>query len=133
MKRTLPLALAALVAACQSEPVGGPLTIEVGAPSSIAILQTINQAGQRCWMRPDEKPFRSYRMIPELDTVAGDPRILLVDRNNTTGRPQLVIESTSSPVKVSTYGPLVRTKLGGRINADIIRWATGDTRCAGHS
>lgn len=130
------LAVAALVGvltACQSEPIGGPLSIEVGAPTPVAILQTINEAGQRCWMKAGEKPFRKYRLVPELDTIAGNPRILLVERNNSAGRPQLVIESTSSPVKVSTFGPLVRTRLGGRINADIIRWSTGDPRCAGHS
>lgn len=124
---------AAALAACQSEPVGGPLSIEVASASPVAILQRINDTGQKCWIRSNEKPFREYRMIPELDTVAGTPRILLVDRNATGGRPKLVIESTDNPVKVNTYGPLVRTKLGARINADIIRWSTGDTRCAGHS
>ncbi len=130
------LALAAVsgaLTACQSEPVGGPLSIEVGAPTSVAILQTINQAGQRCWMQSGNRQFREYRMIPELDTIAGNPRILLVNRAATTGRPKLVIESTGKPVTVNTYGPLVRTKLGGRINADIIRWSTGDTRCTDKS
>ena len=134
MRRALPLvAGAVLLAACQSEPVGGPLSIEVGAPTPVAILQTINQAGLRCWMQSGNRQFSDYRMIPELDTIAGNPRILLVDRNATTGRPKLVIESAGRPVTVNTYGPLVRTKLGARINADIIRWSTGNTRCAGQS
>lgn len=121
--------LSASLAACQSEPVGGPLSIEVAAASPVSILQIINDAGQRCWMRSNDKRFRDYRLVPELDTVAGTPRILLVDRKATTGRPKLVIESDGSPVQVNTYGPLVRTKLGNRINSDIIRWSTGNTRC----
>ncbi len=132
MKRLAAIGALASLAACQSEPVGGPLSIEVGAPTSIAVLQTINEAGQRCWIKPGGKPFRDYRLIPELDTLTGTPRILLVERKAATGRPKLVIESTSAPVKVNTYGPLARSALGARVNADIIRWTTGDTRCAGH-
>lgn len=121
--------LAMTLAACQSEPVGGPLSIEVAAASPTSILQVVNEAGQRCWIRSNERAFRKYRLIPELDTIAGTPRILLVEKSDVTGRPKLVIESAGSPITVSTYGPAVRTRLGTRVNADIIRWSTGDTRC----
>ncbi len=131
MKKPAWLALLALAAGCQSEPVGGPLSIEVAAPSPISILQHINDTGQKCWIRPGKRPFRQYRMIPELDTITGTPRILLVDRKTIGGRPKLVIEATDGPVTVNTYGPLVRTKLGARINSDIIRWSTGDKSCTG--
>ncbi|MEZ5813014.1 MAG: hypothetical protein R3D45_16525 [Rhizobiaceae bacterium] len=121
-----------LLAACQSEPLGGPLSIEVAATSPITALQAVNDAGRRCWTGSGDHRFRAYRLVPELDTTAGNPRILVTEKGREAGRPQLVIESSGNPVKIETYGPLAHSRLGSRINADIMRWSSGDKRCAGH-
>ncbi|MDV6226593.1 hypothetical protein R2G56_09895 [Nitratireductor aquimarinus] len=125
-------ALAALtfsLAACQTEPAGGPLTLEVEESSAVKALQTINSAGLKCWIRSGDRRFRDLRMVPELDTRVGRPRLLIVRSNKQQGLPLLVIEASGSPATISTYGPLASTRTGARINTDIMRWSSGDSSC----
>ena len=68
-------------------------------------------------------------MIPELDTEAGRPRILVIERKDANALPALVIESSASPTSLRTFGPLSRDALSARINSDIIRWSTGNEGC----
>ncbi|PHP66633.1 hypothetical protein CSC94_13195 [Zhengella mangrovi] len=120
---------AAGLAACQREPAGGPLIATVDNSAAIALLQSVNMQAQTCWMRSKDRDFAAYRLIPELDTRVGKPRILLVQARAAQGLPQLVIEAHGNPVQLTTYGPLTGKPLSGRINTDVTRWATGGTGC----
>lgn len=126
----LALAAAWALAACQSlEPPGGVLVAEVDAPSAIIALQRINERGLACWIRSGDRAFRAYQLVPELDTRAGDPRILVMARGDTQGLPQLVISATGDPVRLTTFGPLAGNRVSGRINADVLAWSAGRQSC----
>ncbi len=93
----------------------------------VAVLQRINDAAQRCWIKSGDPAFSAYRIIPELDTHSGKPRILMLRAGRTAGLPELVIEVDAR--QINTYGPAQRTGLAARINRDIVRWGTGGTDC----
>ena len=121
---------ATALAACQSfEPRGGVLIAEVDAPSAIVALQRVNERGHQCWIRSGDRAFRSYQLVPELDTRAGDPRILVMARGDTQGLPQLVISAAGDPVSLTTFGPLAEHRLSRRINSDILAWSAGRQSC----
>lgn len=118
-----------LATACSTatdEPLGGPLIAEVAASTPREALQGIAQGAARCW---NEGALERYATIPELDTEAGRPRILLIERDGSSTLPALVIEAGASPTSLRTFGPLSRGPLSGRINSDIIRWSTGGRGC----
>ena len=121
--------LAASLTGCQSEPAGGPLIATVDNSAATALLQKVNEEALTCWMRSKDPDFAAYRLIPELDTRVGKPRLLLVSAKAAQGLPQLVIEAHGNPVKLTTYGPLTARPLSARINTDVTRWATGGTGC----
>ena len=125
MKRAATLILsAALLAACTPKP-----KVTVVKPSShavaVATLQKVNTQAHDCWMT--DKAFKSYGLIPELDTT-GTPRILVIPKGKPQALPKLVIASNGR--SVSTFGPLAEGDMAGRINADVARWAAGSTGCA---
>ncbi|WP_336056253.1 hypothetical protein [Nitratireductor sp. CH_MIT9313-5] len=120
---------AALLPGCNSEPVGGPLALTVEANDPVKTLQLINENGQRCWIKSGGRDFAELRLMPELDTRVGRPRLLVLSRKSMQGLPQLVIEAAGSPVKIETYGPLASTGAGAQINADIMRWSAGAKDC----
>ena len=125
------LTVASLLAACAtSEPLGGPLVAEVAAPTPRAALQRIASGAARCWTGGD---LARYAVIPELDTSAGTPRILLIEKGKRGALPSLVIEAQASPTRLRSYGPLAATGLSQRINADVIRWSTGQAGCGGRA
>ena len=125
------LATGSALTACQSfEPPGGVLIAEVDAPSPVIALQRVNERGLQCWIRSGDRAFRAYQLLPELDTRAGDPRILVMARGDTQGLPQLVISATGDPVRLTTFGPLANHGLSGRINAVILAWCAGRQSCA---
>lgn len=119
----------AALTGCQTKN-GGALTTTTDRSEAVALLQTINNQAQTCWMKSKDKVFRSYRVIPELDTRVGKPRILLVEAKAAQGLPQLVIEAEGKPARLTTYGPLTSDPLSARINTDIMRWTSGKTGCA---
>ena len=93
----------------------------------VAILQRINDTAQRCWMKSGDPAFRPYRVVPELDTRPGKPRILVLRAGKASGLPELVIEVGQR--QLDAYGPLQNTGLAKRINGDIVRWGNGNTAC----
>jgi hypothetical protein len=97
--------------------------------AAIALLQKVNSGAQACWVKSKDKAFRNYRVIPELDTRAGKPRILIVEAKKAQGLPKMVIEADGTPAKLSTYGPLSNEPISARINEDVARWRTGSTAC----
>jgi hypothetical protein len=125
------LAVGALagLAGCQSgERTGGPLIMEVDA-TAVSMLTNVNENAQKCWIRSGDKEFQGLVVIPELDTRAGNPRLLVVERGKAAGLPKLVIEASGKPVKLATYGPLTASPVSARINDDIIAWTTGRENC----
>lgn len=127
--RAAGLGLALALSACQTEPMGGPLKLEVEARSPTAALQTISEHGRKCWIAADGQRLRGLSMVPELDTTAGTPRILIVRSGKSEGLPALVIEAAGDPVTVETYGPLAASAAGARINRDIMRWSAEQSAC----
>lgn len=127
----LALTCGLLAAGCATdEPLGGPLAIEVAAPTPNAALGRIASEAARCWTSGE---IADYAVIPELDTTAGRPRILLIEKGQPGALPALVIEGTSSPTRLRSFGPLASDGISSRVNADIIRWSTGGTGCGGRA
>lgn len=85
-----------------------------------------------CWFQSDDGAFAVYRQETEITSLSGQPRILLVNRDERGGLPQLVINLRSLPrvgTVVSAFGPLTQTPLVTRINGDLERWARGSRAC----
>ncbi|WP_306118003.1 MULTISPECIES: hypothetical protein [unclassified Roseitalea] len=123
------LSLAGL-AGCQTfEPPGGPLEAQVDADTALVALQRINERALECWVRSGDRRFAPYALVPELDTAAGAPRILVVARGEPQALPELVITATGDPVRLTTFGPLAGRGLSGRINRDILAWSAGRQGC----
>ena len=61
--------------------------------------------------------------------VRGQPRFLLVPKNNYGGKPLLVVQARGHSSAVEAFGPLMDDPLGARIGADLRRWQTGDSSC----
>jgi hypothetical protein len=101
--------------------------MEVDAANPISVLTAINGNAQKCWR--DSGDFRSLDVVPELDTRAGNPRLLVVERGNAAGLPKLVIEASGNPVKITTYGPLTSSGISARMNDNIIAWSAGRSGC----
>lgn len=108
---------------------GGPLSLQIEARDPVVALQSINEAGVKCWVRSSDRAFGNLHLVPELDTSAGRPRLLMLQKGKAEGLPVLVIEAAGSPVTIATYGPLASTRTGGRVNADIMRWSSGQITC----
>lgn len=122
--------LAALVlAGCRDETVNRAAAPQTEQAAAIVALQTINGRAATCWIRSRDPAFAGLRLIPELDTQYGRPRLLLLKKNTLNGLPLLVIEAHGSPARVETYGPLAQSPVGSRIEQDIRRWSTGSQAC----
>ena len=129
--RPIALTLASLGLGCATaEPDGGPLLAEVAADTPRLALQRIARNAARCWKGGE---IGRYAVIPELDTQAGKPRILLLEKGNSSALPALVIEGEGAPTRLRTFGALSSSKLSARINGDIIRWSTGSDACGGRA
>lgn len=86
-----------------------------------------------CWFQSDDANFAGYRQETEITSMSGQPRIILVDRDDSGGLPQLVVNMrtiSGAGTVVSAFGPLTQTPLVTRINADIARWARGSRACS---
>jgi hypothetical protein len=121
----IPLVCLAALSACQST--GSKTGGENSA--AVTLLQHVNENAQTCWIKSKDKDFNGYAVIPELDTQAGRPRILVVDKKASGGLPKLVIEADGKPVKANAYGPLLSAPAGGRISTDLKRWTGGASGC----
>ncbi len=128
--RILALSTFAVLVGCQPADTLPALKIN-DRSAAIAVLQRVNNNAQNCWVSSKDRDFKAYRVIPELDTRAGKPRILVVEAKAAQGLPKLVIEAEGKPAKIASYGPLAQSPLSGRINSDISRWAKGSTGCKG--
>lgn len=129
-KALLPIALAALLAGCISVdlPVGS-----YAARGSLGITsERIAERIRECWFQSGDEAFAGLRQETEITSLSGQPRILLVERGDRGGLPQLVVTLRTIPnagTVVSSFGPLTQTPLVNRINADLSRWARGSRAC----
>ena len=126
---TFVLLAALALAGCRDEKVNRVTAPQTGQAGAIAALQAINGKAATCWMRSKDPAFAGLRLIPELDTQYGRPRLLLLKKNSQYGLPVLVVEAHGSPAKIETYGPLTQGPVGSRIEQDIRRWSTGSQAC----
>lgn len=124
----------ATMTGCQTaEPAGGPLIADVQGENAVSTLQRINDRALNCWIKSGDTAFEDYALVPELDSRANDPRILIVSRGKAQGLPQMVITASGEPVRLSTFGPLTNQSISNRINADISAWSEGATGCGSRS
>lgn len=122
------VACLAILPACQRRDGVASLNLRDNS-AAVALLQKVNTAARDCWIKSKDKDFRKFALIPELDTRAGRPRILVVEKKTAQGLPQFVIEADGNPAKILAYGPLGQSPLAGRINSDIAHWASGGAGC----
>lgn len=110
------MALVAAATACSPS----PPPAKVGARNDQALLLGAARGMQRCWLSGDAA-FAGYRMADERNSAA--KRVLLVDRSNPRGLPQLVAQASGS--RVSVFGPLATPARSAKIRS----WSQGSTAC----
>ncbi|MGR6430676.1 hypothetical protein ACU5AY_07105 [Rhizobium sp. PAMB 3174] len=118
------LLMALALAACQSKP-----PAPVGGSSALSMMERVAIAANTCWFKSGDPAFTPYRLAPELNSFSGRPRILVVHKHKPESLPLLVVQAEGSPAKLSAFGPLLAESSGSRINADVNRWASGQTSC----
>ena len=118
-------ALALTVTACTqtSKPALGPKGTMVNVARQV----------QNCWFARGggDPALKDYTMAPEVNSHTGKPRILIVPKNNPGGLPKLVAQAETSQGRTSftTFGPLLATADGPRLDASLRAWARGSTTC----
>jgi len=120
-------AAAVALSACQS----GSQTPPSGKSAALLAMEEVAIAAHKCWFASKDPAFTPYRMANELNSFSGRPRFLLVPAKNYEAKPLLVVQAEGSSRRVETFGPLLDGSLGPRISADIERWASGNSACAG--
>lgn len=126
IRLTLPIALLALLAACQSQntpPAGGK-------SAALRTMEQVAIAAHKCWFASKDPAFKSYRFANELNSMSGQPRFLLVPAKNFGGLPALVVQARAPAGKLEAFGPLMQEPLGARIESDLRRWSTGSSSCS---
>lgn len=121
------LAGAVAISGCQSS--GSGNAGASASSASVATMERVMKSAARCWYGSSEADFRPYRLAPELNAIAGPPRLLIVPASAPEGRPLAVIEGRGAGV--DAYGPLMAKPIGSRISSDVQRWAGGNAACGG--
>jgi hypothetical protein len=124
------LAVASL-ASCQTSPNGaggGSGGLVVGR-AALPVMERVALGARECWFRSGDADFKPYRLSPELTSMTGKPRILIVQAKNPNGLPLAVIEASGNPARLNAFGPMMAGKLAPRIRSDVTRWAQGGSGC----
>lgn len=106
--------------------------ISVPQPTSaVGIVSAVAKNAQVCWFKSKDPAFKKYKLASEVDSYIGRPRILLVPKNKPTGLPLLVVEAekTGRVAQVRTFGPILASSQGPRIQRDIANWRSGRSDC----
>jgi len=119
----------AFLSACQSAP-SRPAPGGAGKSAALRNMEQVAIAAHRCWFAANDPAFRAYSFANELNSFSGRPRFLLVPKGNFGGRPLLVVQAEGAAGRVTAFGPLLDGPQGGRISADIDRWAAGGQGCS---
>ncbi|MGA1803582.1 hypothetical protein [Rhizobium sp. HT1-10] len=120
-------ALAILAASCQSK--RAPVATNTQPRTALSTMERVAIAAHGCWFKSSDPAFARYTMAPELNSFTGRPRFLVVERNQPTGRPVLVVQAEGNPAKLEAFGPLMSGPEQARISSDINRWASGTKSC----
>ncbi len=124
---------ATVLSACnQSKP--GKITTATVKPKSVSpqtMMVRVSRQAQSCWFKKKDPALKPYKIASELDSYSGKPRILIVPRNKPTGLPKLVAqaERIGGKTRFTTFGPLLSSKDGARLNASLNAWARGSKSC----
>ena len=125
--RALACAGLLVLAACQSTPQGFVLLHAGQEPLDVA--SNIADRVGACWF-DRSSAFADYSYAPELSS-RNRPRVLIVDKADPGGLPQLVIEVSragrGSDIKL--FGPLMDGERASRIRRDVGFWAGGGRTC----
>ncbi len=122
------LAVLALFAGCAQHPAPSPSTAD-RSRAALPTMERVALAANSCWFKSKDKDFKGYALAPELNSYSGRPRILVVPAHNPGARPLLVVQAEGNPARVETFGPMLQQAHGGRISADVNRWAAGQSGC----
>jgi hypothetical protein len=122
-----PLAALAL-AACQTTE-GNYIQYHAGQDALTVAEHIANHVGT-CWFGEGETAFAEYSYAPELSSPTR-PRVLIVDKADPEGLPQLVIEVLKAKrgSDVRLFGPLMATGQAAAIQDDVMRWTGGAREC----
>ncbi|MBY5839456.1 hypothetical protein J3P71_13550 [Rhizobium leguminosarum] len=117
-------ALAAMVAACQTQAPTGPNR------AALPTMERVALGANACWFKSGDPAFAAYKLAPELNSFSGRPRILLVHKGSPESRPLLVVQAEGSPSRLQAFGPMMQEPVAGRITADVNRWSGGNKACS---
>jgi hypothetical protein len=129
MRRIAAAAAAAIVlAACQTAPQDYVLLHANQAPLDVA-ERIANNVGS-CWFDGENAAFADYSYAPELSS-SERPRVLIVEKADPSGLPQLVIEVVKAKrgADIKLFGPLMATDAAAAIRRDVALWAGGGRTC----
>ena len=122
------------------------VSCQSGAPSKNQSLRVTNaptdaivhiaKVAQQCWFKSGDAAFRTFKLANETNSYAGRPRFLLVKKKDPGGLPSLVVQAeqkgttaSGTFTSIQTFGPLLATSSGKRINDDVKRWSNGESDC----
>ena len=115
--------MAVSLAACS------PTTRSGTSPQSM--MTHVAKQAQTCWFVKQDPAFKGYKLAPELNSFSGKPRILIVPSNNPGGLPKLVAqaERQAGQTQFTTFGPLLSSADGPRLDASLRAWSRGSKTC----
>ena len=117
-------AVAALTACTQ--------TAKTGLTPRTTMVHVAKQVQNRWFVKNGGDPaLKGYAMAPEVNSYSGKPRILIVPKSNPGGLPKLVAQAETSQGRTSftTFGPLLATADGPRLDASLRAWSRGSKTC----
>ena len=117
------LAASVALAACSQ-------TTKQDSSPRATMVQVAKQV-QACWFAKKDLAMKGFTMAPEINSFTGKPRILIVPKNNPGGLPKLVAQAESQNGRTNfvTFGPLLSTADGPRLEASLRSWAQGSRTC----
>ena len=100
-------------------------------PGARFIGQVLAENVRACWFGGARPAFADFSYAPELNSYAGRPRVLIVEKSDPGGLPKLVIEASKAErgASVKLFGPLMAGGEAPAISRDVERWAGGAAGC----
>jgi hypothetical protein len=95
------------------------------------LMPRIAKLANTCWAASG-KPFASYRVSSELNSLSGQPRVLLVRKTDAQGLPALVVlgQKSGDGTQLSVFGRLLGESSNNTSVSKAVRsWAEGKDDC----